>query len=68
MGNTNGGEQMLVELDIKDDGRGFDPDEILPDCLGLGIIQERSQAIGARLSIDSQPGQGTQIAVIWQGK
>jgi len=67
LGNMNGGEQKRVELTIEDDGSGFNPDEIPYDRLGLGIIQERSRAIGALLSIDSQPGQGTRIAVIWQG-
>ncbi len=63
----NGGEQTRLELVIQDDGRGFNPDEVPYDRLGLNIIQERSHAIGASLSIDSQPGQGTRIAVIWQG-
>ena len=67
LGNMNGGDQIWVELVIEDDGRGFNPAEVPYDRLGLGIIQERSHAIGARLSIDSQPRQGTRIAVIWQG-
>ena len=67
LGNMNGGEQIRVELTIEDDGRGFSPDEVPYDRLGLGIIQERSLAIGASLSIDSQGGQGTRIAVKWQG-
>jgi signal transduction histidine kinase len=55
-----------VELDVKDDGRGFDPSSVPPDRLGLGIIRERAQAIGASLQIISQPGQGTQISVVWK--
>jgi signal transduction histidine kinase len=55
-----------VELVVTDDGRGFDPDSVPPDRLGLGIIRERAQAIGAGLQIISQPGQGTQIAVVWK--
>ncbi len=55
-----------VELEVKDDGRGFDPSSVAPDRLGLGIIRERAQAIGAQLQIISQPGQGTRIVVEWQ--
>ena len=50
---------------ISDDGRGFDPATVSPDHLGLGIIRERSQAIGAALRIESQPGMGTVIEVAW---
>jgi signal transduction histidine kinase len=55
-----------IELCITDDGRGFDPGSIPPDRLGLGIIRERAQAIGATLEIESQPGLGTQIVVRWK--
>jgi signal transduction histidine kinase len=34
----------------------------------LGIIRERAQAIGAKLSIESAPGAGTQIVVAWNGE
>jgi len=30
-------------------------------------MRERAQAIGARLAIESEPGHGTQIAVVWKG-
>jgi nitrate/nitrite-specific signal transduction histidine kinase len=56
------GEQ--VELTICDDGRGFDPDVVPAGCLGLGIIRERAQAIGAALEIDTKPGCGTQIRIV----
>jgi two-component system nitrate/nitrite sensor histidine kinase NarX len=55
-----------VELQISDDGRGFDPQSVPSDCLGLGIMHERAAAIGARLEIESEPGQGTQISVVWE--
>jgi signal transduction histidine kinase len=54
-----------VELRIRDDGRGFDPDSVRPGRLGLNILRERAEAIGATLQITSQAGQGTEIAVIW---
>jgi ligand-binding sensor domain-containing protein/signal transduction histidine kinase len=56
-----------VELRVSDDGRGFDLSCVPPDRLGLGIIRERAQAIGAALTIESQPGHGTQVLVVWKG-
>jgi signal transduction histidine kinase/PAS domain-containing protein len=56
-----------VELTIRDDGIGFDPVSVAPDSLGLSIMRERAEAIGAVLTIESQRGAGTQIEVIWRG-
>jgi PAS domain S-box-containing protein len=53
-------------LEISDDGCGFDVADVLPDRLGLGIMRERAQDIGALLDITSQPGHGTRITVKWQ--
>jgi signal transduction histidine kinase len=57
-----------VELIVRDDGRGFNPSEVPPDHLGLGIMRERAEAIGATLEIESGPGYGpgTQIQVTWK--
>jgi signal transduction histidine kinase len=62
------GEQpgMSALLSIRDDGRGFDPTFIAADRLGLGIMHERAQAIGASLTIDSHPGEGTQVTLLWE--
>lgn len=57
--------QASLELSITDDGRGFDPISIQPNSLGLDIMRERAEAIGARLTIHSQIGQGTQVTVFW---
>ena len=64
VGLRSGGER--VELCITDDGCGFDPGCVLPDRLGLGIMRERAQAIGATLTIESEPGHGTHVAVVWE--
>lgn len=50
-----------VELWIEDDGDGFDTEDIPGGHLGLTIMQERADAIGAILSITSAPGSGTTI-------
>jgi GAF domain-containing protein len=54
-----------VLLIIRDDGCGFNPSQVMHDHFGLGIMQERAQAIGASLTIDSHPGEGTQVTVLW---
>jgi GAF domain-containing protein len=61
------GQRPRIELQVSDDGRGFDPSSVPPDRLGLGIIRERAQAIGAMLEINSQPGVGTEIIAVWMG-
>jgi signal transduction histidine kinase len=48
-----------VELLIADDGAGFDPDTVPGGHLGLEIMGERAEAVGAELSLTSAPGQGT---------
>ncbi|MBN1135054.1 MAG: GAF domain-containing protein [Anaerolineae bacterium] len=57
-----------IELSIADDGRGFDLTAVQPDSLGLGIMRERAEGIGAKLTIRSQIGQGTQVTVLWPGE
>ncbi|GAB4537318.1 MAG: hypothetical protein Kow0063_23920 [Anaerolineae bacterium] len=57
-----------VELVIRDDGIGFEPGSIAPDSLGLGIMHERAGAIGAVLAVESRPGAGTQIEVVWRSR
>ncbi len=54
-----------AELWVRDDGRGFDRAQVLPDHLGLGIMHERAQAIGATLTVESEPGRGTEVRVVW---
>ncbi|WP_144440476.1 sensor histidine kinase [Limnochorda pilosa] len=55
-----------VALRVRDDGRGFDPASVAPQHLGLGIMRERAQAIGARIRIESQAGRGTDVVVEWE--
>jgi ligand-binding sensor domain-containing protein/nitrate/nitrite-specific signal transduction histidine kinase len=59
-------EPTQVLLSIRDDGRGFDPAQLPHNRLGFGIMQERVQAIGGTLTVESQPGHGTQVTVLWQ--
>jgi len=56
------GRDFLVE--IRDDGRGFHPDEI-PGVSKYGLqgMRERSEMIGAELQIISAPEEGTIIKI-----
>ena len=62
----NGRRDDRATLTVQDNGRGFDPQFIPPNHLGLGIMRERAEAIGAALKIDSQPGHGTRVTVDWE--
>ena len=54
-----------VTLEIGDDGRGFDPEGTEPEQLGLRIMRERADGIGANLEIKSRLGRGTQVTLFW---
>ncbi len=56
-----------VELVIRDDGNGFDPDDITIRSghrgMGLVGIRERTLLLHGKYTIDSTPGQGTRLFV-----
>ena len=54
----------LIEMEIIDDGIGFDPDN-LTDSGGMGLknIQERTERIGGTVLIKSKPTEGTSIKI-----
>lgn len=54
-----------ASLIISDDGRGFDPTSVSHAHLGLGIMRERADAIGAVLTVKSDMGRGTIVEVNW---
>jgi PAS domain S-box-containing protein len=58
-------EPDRVELRIRDNGQGFDPSRVPPGCMGLSILRERARTIGATLQVSSQPGDGTEIVIVW---
>ncbi len=53
-----------LRLTITDNGVGFDPSAVTPDHIGLRIMRERAEAIGAQFKVESAPSEGTQISVI----
>jgi signal transduction histidine kinase len=58
-------EGTAIELRIRDDGQGFDPEQTLSGHYGLGMMQERAEAVGAMLSITCRPGHGTELIMRW---
>ena len=52
-----------VELTVSDDGVGFDPTApaVRSRRLGLTSMEERAQALGGTLTIESEPGRGTTV-------
>jgi signal transduction histidine kinase len=58
-------QRISAELEVRDDGAGFDPNMIPNDRLGMGIIRERAETIAARLEIETAPGHGTSVAAAW---
>jgi PAS domain S-box-containing protein len=55
-----------VILQVSDDGQGFDPAGTKPEQLGLAIMDERAQATGATLEVQSHPEDGTQVTLVWR--
>jgi len=59
-------DESSIELNIRDNGRGFDPEQIVSGHYGLSMMRERAEAINAQLSIISQPGKGTELIIHWK--
>lgn len=63
--DPEGGSRSEIRLVIQDNGVGFYAEKRRSDQMGIGIMHERAAAIEASLSIESQPGHGTQVTLIW---
>jgi len=53
-----------VEVDIKDDGKGFDVSQARPSTHGLAGMRHRVEASGGHLTVVSTPGKGTRISAV----
>jgi PAS domain S-box-containing protein len=60
------GGKGRLELEIADDGPGFDLGTVPTGHYGLTIMQERAGSVGARVQVWSQPGQGTRVVMAWR--
>ena len=57
--------QNRVELKIRDYGRGFEIKSISSEHMGIRIMQERAETVGAQVELESAPGTGTTVKVEW---
>jgi PAS domain S-box-containing protein len=55
------GDDCLLE--VRDDGRGFDPVAIRKQSFGLAGMKERVLMLGGEIDVASSPGRGTSIQV-----
>lgn len=61
--DLTGGPPLI--LTISDNGKGFDPEDRPTETMGLNIMQERANAVGGSLRIESKPGEGTVVTFSW---
>jgi signal transduction histidine kinase len=59
-----------LRLTVQDDGSGFDPQEASAkkDHWGMAGMRERAATIGASFAVDTSPGRGTKIEVVFRRK
>jgi signal transduction histidine kinase len=58
--HLRGGAEAL-EIEVADDGQGFDVQKAYGGGLGLISMSERLEAVGGRLDLVSAPGEGTRV-------
>ena len=59
-------DEHVVRASVRDEGPGFDPDEVRPvrgRHVGLGLLRERARLAGGAVTVVSQPGTGTTLAL-----
>ncbi len=59
------GNSEQVKMLVRDNGLGFNQQDVLPSNLGINIMKKRAEKIGAILKITSQPHQGTEVLLKW---
>lgn len=56
-------DESGLEMEIRDDGVGFDGDAIPLGHLGLISMRERARLVGGDLALETEPGEGTCVTV-----
>jgi signal transduction histidine kinase len=57
-------ERGRITLSLQDNGVGFEMERATATSMGLRIMRERAEEIGATLIIESSPNSGTSIRVV----
>lgn len=61
-------QPTALNLTIRDNGPGFDPHEVVRraghSSWGLTSMRERAELVGARFTVASRPGHGTEVTVV----
>ncbi len=60
-----GREDGHCVLSVQDNGQGFDDARTTPGHFGLKIMQERAEQIDGAFQLETAPGQGTIIRLVW---
>jgi PAS domain S-box-containing protein len=55
--------EETLNIQVEDDGSGFDPSEAAPHRSGLIGIRERASALGGESEVESVPGEGCRLLV-----
>jgi signal transduction histidine kinase len=65
--SIRGGSPLAtVHIMVTDTGRGFDEREVPAERLGLRVsIRERLAKVGGHARIESAPGEGTSVTILW---
>jgi signal transduction histidine kinase len=53
-----------LELEVRDNGCGFDPKAARTNAVGLMSMEERALALGGLLEVDSEPGNGARVRLL----
>ena len=65
VGVTVAADSERIELEVRDDGRGFDPSRraaaLLDGHIGLASSEQRVRSAGGELVVSSAPGSGTTV-------
>lgn len=57
-------DDSMLEIFVTDQGKGFDPADVGPDRKGIeNSIVGRAEKAGASVSIESEPGVGTEVSI-----
>lgn len=63
---VGGAPDATVLITIRDSGVGFDQQDVPAERLGLRVsIRERLSKVGGHARIDSSPGNGTTVTIMW---